>query len=251
MHPTLFIDTPYQIATWDIFLLLGFIFVIALAAIKRPRDLPLNTITIILLPVLLMICGFFGAKLLYMYLHRRDIFVVMRLTLGEGFASAGYAFLGGLFAEILALAVFTKFRIKRISFLVCADYGVPFLILHEAIVRIGCFFAGCCIGKPTDLPWACVFSDDNIRRHPTQLYESFILAFTYFLMRYIYKKGAPKGVVFFGTIGMYTFLRFFVEYFRADSFPVMGDITLAQVTVATIATICASAVLIILTKRKK
>ena len=53
------------------------------------------------------------------------------------------------------------------------------------------------------------------------------------------------------TIGMYTFLRFFVEYFRADSFPVMGDITLAQVTVATIATICASAVLIILTKRKK
>jgi len=251
MYPDLFKNTPYQIATWDLFLLIGFIFVIVLAAIKKPRDFPLNRLTIIILPVLLLICGFFGAKLLYIYLHRKTIFVVTRSTLAEAFPSAGYAFLGGLFAEIAALAAFVKIRIKRISFLVFADYAVPFLILHEAIVRIGCFFAGCCYGKPTDLPWACVFLKDNIRRHPTQLYESLILAITYFSMRHIYKKGAPKGVVFFGTIGMYTFLRFFVEYFRADSFPVIGDITLAQVTVFAIATVCAIALLIILKRGKR
>jgi len=251
MYPDIFKDTPYQIATWDLFLLLGLLFVVTLAAIKRPRDFPLSTITVVFLPVFFMICGFFGAKLLYMYLHRRTIFTVMNMTFAEGFPSAGYAFLGGLFAEVIGLAAFTKLRIKRVSFLVCADFGAPFMILHEAVVRIGCFFAGCCYGKPTDLPWGCVFSDDSIKRHPTQLYESLILAFTYFIMRRIYKKGAPKGLVFFGTIGMYAFLRFFVEYLRVDSFPILGDITLAQVSVFAIASVCAIAVLIILKKEKK
>ncbi len=41
-----------------------------------------------------------------------------------------------------------------------------------AIGRLGCFFAGCCYGKPTNLPWGTVFaSADTQPRHPNQLYE--------------------------------------------------------------------------------
>ena len=46
----------------------------------------------------------------------------------------------------------------------------------------GCFFAGCCYGKPTTVPWAITFTDPyaalnvgtplNIPLHPTQLYEA-------------------------------------------------------------------------------
>jgi len=40
-----------------------------------------------------------------------------------------------------------------------------------AIGRMGCFVAGCCHGRPTDLPWAVDFGD-GVLRHPTQLYET-------------------------------------------------------------------------------
>ena len=48
--------------------------------------------------------------------------------------------------------------------------------------RLGCFAAGCCYGKPTDVPWAVVFTNPlaaanvgtplGIPLHPTQLYEA-------------------------------------------------------------------------------
>lgn len=251
MHPKLFEGTPYQMPTWDFCLLVGFIFVVAFCIIKRPRNFPLSVTSMIALSILLMICGFYGGKLLFIYLHRHQIFAMRGATLAREFPLAGYAFLGGLFGEFAALVAFTKFRLKRISFLICADYLAPFFILHEAAVRIGCFFNGCCRGVPTSMPWGCIFRNDGVRRHPTQLYEFVILLFTYFLMRHIYKKGATKGTVFFGTIGVYTFLRFFVEYVRADSVPYIGDITLAQVTVSAIAIICGIAILVILKKGEK
>jgi phosphatidylglycerol:prolipoprotein diacylglycerol transferase len=40
----------------------------------------------------------------------------------------------------------------------------------EAIGRIGCYFAECCYGKVTSLPWAVY--EHGALRHPTQLYAS-------------------------------------------------------------------------------
>lgn len=40
-----------------------------------------------------------------------------------------------------------------------------------AIGRLGCFHAGCCFGRPSDVAWAVRFHD-GISRHPTQLYEA-------------------------------------------------------------------------------
>jgi hypothetical protein len=44
--------------------------------------------------------------------------------------------------------------------------------------KVGCFFAGCCDGAPTELPWAVVFPPGGQARnhgvpvHPTQLYDA-------------------------------------------------------------------------------
>ena len=47
-----------------------------------------------------------------------------------------------------------------------------------ALGRWGCFFAGCCVGVPTTLPWAFRFPYDpeGVARHPTQLYYSLFAA---------------------------------------------------------------------------
>ena len=55
-------------------------------------------------------------------------------------------------------------------------YAIP-LALGIAIGRIGCFLTGLAdntSGTPTHLPWAVNFGD-GIPRHPTQLYEIFVL----------------------------------------------------------------------------
>ncbi|MCA9606273.1 MAG: prolipoprotein diacylglyceryl transferase [Myxococcales bacterium] len=48
-------------------------------------------------------------------------------------------------------------------------FAVP-VAVSIAIGRLGCFWAGCCYGAPTDLPWGIDFGD-GIARHPNQLYE--------------------------------------------------------------------------------
>lgn len=255
MHCYLFEGTPYMMQTWETILIVGLIPVALLAVLKRPLDFPLSRKAIVILVGLCFIFGLVGAKILFIYLNRVSIFETRHLSMEDAFALPGYAFLGALFAEVAVLAAFTKLRHKKINFLVCADYLVPFTMLHQALVRIGCFLNGCCYGKPTKLPWGCVFADAGVKRHPTQLYEMVILVLIYFLMRTLYKrKSAPTGIVFFGTIGLYTALRFFVEFFRVDSFPVLGNITYAQVWLFNIAASCAIAIgiiiLIALRKRK-
>lgn len=49
-------------------------------------------------------------------------------------------------------------------------FALP-LALALAVGRWGCFFNGCCSGRPTELPWGVDFGD-GVPRHPTQVYES-------------------------------------------------------------------------------
>lgn len=48
-------------------------------------------------------------------------------------------------------------------------FAVP-VAVSIAFGRVGCFYAGCCYGAPTELPWGVDFGD-GVLRHPNQLYE--------------------------------------------------------------------------------
>ena len=62
------------------------------------------------------------------------------------------------------------------------DVFAPGIALGHVVGRLGCLFAGCCFGKPTNVPWAITFTDPFARAnvgtplgvplHPTQLYEA-------------------------------------------------------------------------------
>ncbi|MEM6328761.1 MAG: prolipoprotein diacylglyceryl transferase family protein [Planctomycetota bacterium] len=89
--------------------------------------------------------------------------------LGPWFAS-GKTILTGLVGGYLAVE-FTKWLLG-IRTKTGDTFAVP-VAVSVAIGRLGCFYAGCCYGTPTSLPWGVVFpSAGPTPRHPTQLYET-------------------------------------------------------------------------------
>jgi phosphatidylglycerol:prolipoprotein diacylglycerol transferase len=97
----------------------------------------------------------------------------------------------------------------------------------EAVGRIGCFFAGCCYGKATTLPWGVY--DHGMLRHPTQLYSSLAAALTLALLVYLERKRVlPENGLFYVQIAFLCALRFPIEFARDVPASVLG-LTTVQV----------------------
>jgi phosphatidylglycerol:prolipoprotein diacylglycerol transferase len=146
---------------------------------------------------------------------------------------SGWVFLPGFLTALLAGRVFQLvynrlYRPRR--YLQVADYFVPALALGHAIGRVACFFQGCCYGTPTSLPWAVRFThlasnvEDRflgVPLHPVQLLEAagvfaIFLFLVYHVLPEIRRKRYVYGTSFFGYLGLYSLLRFLLEFLRGD-----------------------------------
>ena len=106
--------------------------------------------------------GMFGAKAGFMLAN------LNAWSLEFAWLADGKTVLTGIACAYLAVEL-TKLALG-ITVKTGDDYALP-LALALAVGRWGCFFNGCCFGTPTTLPWGVIFHDD-LRRHPTQIYES-------------------------------------------------------------------------------
>jgi prolipoprotein diacylglyceryltransferase len=74
------------------------------------------------------------------------------------------------------------------------------------------------IGIPTTVPWAFIFEkDDNLPRHPAQLYEAIAYILIFVVVFYIYKKRRDiiqKGILFGLTITLIFSARFVIEFLK-------------------------------------
>lgn len=100
------------------------------------------------------------------------------------------------------------------------DAAAPGLLLGMAIGRPGCFFAGCCVGRPTASHWGVWASDGRVgvRRIPTQLLESLAclaLGITTLVLLLLHRPVLP-GVLFAGAVAAYTLCRQPLLPFRAE-----------------------------------
>ncbi|MBI5209178.1 MAG: prolipoprotein diacylglyceryl transferase [Elusimicrobia bacterium] len=205
-----------------------------------------------------LISGFVGGRLLYLALYvpfSSPDFWGRALTFGSGFTV-----LGSFIAA--TLGVFVLCRRLGLGFLRVMDHVSLVLPLWHFFGRLGCFGAGCCGGRPSDVPWAVVFTDPRslvppslLGRplHPAQLYEAlpepFIVGALYFLLFKPLERGRhPPGYVTAGLLMSYPVLRFANEFFRADTVPLAGlGLTAAQVV--SIAMFCAGAALALAVRR--
>jgi phosphatidylglycerol:prolipoprotein diacylglycerol transferase len=132
---------------------------------------------------------------------------------------AGLASHGGAIGILTALILFS--RKTKINFMWLADRLVLVVPIAGAFIRIGNFFNSEIIGKEADpnLPWAVVFTkEDNLPRHPGQLYEAVAYIILFFVLWAFYKKNSnPKPGLLFGIFLVCLFsIRFFVEFYKEN-----------------------------------
>lgn len=165
-----------------------------------------------LLNAFLILSGFIGSALFDTFLHNTNINLY-------NFNSIGLTFYGGLILAVLIIFIYYFFfnQIKPIFYFNL--YALPLSFGH-AIGRIGCFFGGCCFGKPTDFFISIKYPEGSIpytafpnqTLHPVQLYESFSL----FVIFYILNKSKFEFRYIIYLI-LYGSIRFLLEFLRADN----------------------------------
>jgi phosphatidylglycerol:prolipoprotein diacylglycerol transferase len=98
------------------------------------------------------------------------------------------------------------------------NYYALALAAASAVWRVGCTLAGCCYGKPTDLPWAIY--EDGAYRHPTMVYEGlFNLAMLAILWRLRGRLTRDNELLYL-YFAAYAFFRFWLEFIRV--YPVVA-----------------------------
>lgn len=222
MFPKLLELGPLNVYSYGLLLALAYLLGLQLA-LRRAGAAGLDPNRVMDLGIWVVLSALVGAKLLLVVIdlphflaNPGDIFSMVR--------SAG-VFYGGL---ILAVTVgFWYMRRHGLPMWTTADLFAPGIALGHVIGRLGCFMAGCCFGRPTDLPWAVTFSHPlaaeivgtplHVPLHPTQLYESFAELVILVGLLVLEKRGRPfPGRTFWGYMVAYAITRFVIEGFRGD-----------------------------------
>ena len=182
--------------------------------------------------------GVLGARLYYVIFswdyYKDDPIQILNIRQG------GLAIYGGVIAAFLSVYIYC--RIRKISPLRLLDYGLPGLILGQAVGRWGNFFNREVFGEYTDnifamrLPIEAVRARDIsesiashigagenfISVHPTFLYESLWNLGVLLLIVLFMKKRRFFGEISFWYLAGYGLGRFWIEGIRTDTLLIPG-----------------------------
>ena len=217
MCPVLFRLGGLAVYAYGFFLAMGFIAGGVLAILVARRE-GIPSERIIDLFFYTVFSAIVGARLLFVLInfdfYRKNPLHVFRIWEG------GLVFYGGL---VLAAAVSIGYMWRRrLAVWKMADLFAPSVALGLFFGRLGCFFAGCCYGKETDLPWAVTFTDPNslarlnIPLHPTQLYDAANGLAIFFFLMWMKRGKRFDGEIFWLLVLLYSVTRFLIEMLRGD-----------------------------------
>ena len=235
MHPRLFEIGPVTVYTYGVLLAVAYLAGLRLATV-RAKARGLDPTRVMDLGILIIVAAIVGAKALlfvvdarYFLDHPLEIFSLAR---------SGGVFYGGLIAAVLVSFWYLQ-RHSMPLWLTC-DVFAPAVALGHVIGRFGCFFAGCCYGRPTSLPWGIVFSDPfaasfvgtplGVSLHPTQLYEAGAELLILAVLLLTERRGRYfAGRTFWLYMAFYAVSRFIIEFFRGDERGMLAGLSTSQV----------------------
>src|SRR3954464_10870027 len=192
-------------------------------ALVRARKRGLDANRVMDLGIYIIISALVGAKALLLVTD----FQTFRSNPAEllNLLREGGVFYGGLLVAVAVALLYIR-KVGLPLWTTC-DVFAPGIALGHVIGRFGCFFAGCCFGKPTTVPWAITFTNPfaaanvgtplNVPLHPTQLYEAGAEALILGLLLFTERRGRTyPGRTFWLYMLLYAISRFIIEFYRND-----------------------------------
>lgn len=215
-----YLDSQQKIPTYGVCFFIGIIaaVIFAILLVKKSSikfdDLAYST-------SFALIGGIIGAKLLSI-LTSIDLIIKYNLDIVY-IIKHGFVFYGGLIGGLLGYVVYAI--IFKVSILKLLDIAAACLPIGQVFGRIGCLCAGCCFGRPTNLPIGVVYTNPisqstpaNIPLLPTQIFESIYCLIIFVILQILYRKfKEDKGIITTIYAISYGVCRFINEFFRYDA----------------------------------
>ena len=156
-----------------------------------------------------------GGRLGYVLFYKPEYYLAHPLEVLQIWAG-GMSFHGGFLGVLLAVAIFSWRRKKRV--IATWDFIAPLVPIGLGAGRLGNFINGELPGRPTDLPWGMWFPQvdrEAVARHPSQLYQfalegMLLFALLWWFARKPRPMAATSGVFLIG----YGAFRFLAEFTR-------------------------------------
>jgi phosphatidylglycerol:prolipoprotein diacylglycerol transferase len=224
MYPILIEIGPISVYSYGFMLALTFA-ICTLLGLSQAKKEGLQGNFVIDLAIVLVLFGITGARLLYV-LQNIKYFISNPLEMFMIF-KGGLSVYGGIITAFFGGLWFIKWR--KEDFWRVADFIAPYIMLGQAIARIGCFLNGCCYGKPTEFFLGVKFPHLSARVHPTELYMSAGAFLFFWLLIFLRSRKHLKGQIFAFYLMFYAILRFNVDFFRGDMGVVFLGMTQSQV----------------------
>jgi phosphatidylglycerol---prolipoprotein diacylglyceryl transferase len=213
---------PFTLHTYGVLLAIAFLAGLWIAG-RQAKKAGLDSNRITDMAVYVLIAGLIGAKLLllgvewsYFSKNPRELLSIFQ---------SGGVFYGGLLGAFPVAWWYV--RRHQLPGWRTADVLAPGVALGQGIGRLGCFAAGCCFGRPADVPWAVTFRDPYATRtvgtpldqalHPTQIYESLAVFAIFGFLLWLLARKKFDGQVTLAYVALYSVVRFLIEFYRGDA----------------------------------
>jgi len=211
IKPILFQIGGFSVTSYAFFVTLGLVVGIGLYIYESRRGRKRVGENGIYIAIGALLGGAIGAKVFEFIINYN--FVLANIN-NPSVLLSGRTITGGLIGGAIG-AILTKkyFGIKEKR----GNLFAPAIALGVAIGRLGCFFTGCCYGKPTGVSWWGVDFGDYILRHPTQIYEAlFMLGMFIYLEKIKDRPDIKPGKLFKMLMVSYFSFRFLIEFIRVE-----------------------------------
>lgn len=230
MKETLFTIGDFKVHGYGTLIAIGFIIAMLVAEYRAKKN-GLKEDAVIDIAIIAGVCGFLGAKFLYIIVSFDEFIKAPIAVLG----SSGFVVYGGIIAGVAAAYIYC--RIKKLNFLDYFDIVMPEIAIAQGFGRIGCFLAGCCYGRETDAWYGVVFPTDGhfapggVPLIPTQLISSagdFLIAIILIIVAIKLKNRLQSGNIGELYMILYGIGRFIIEFLRDDYRGEIGFMSTSQ-----------------------
>lgn len=155
----------------------------------------------------------------FAYYSKHPLEAILPFTFTPEFKITGFLGLashGGGIGIMLSLILFSRKHKIKLWFLL--DQIALVVPLAGMFIRLGNLMNSEIIGKPTDVSWAFIFvKDDQIPRHPAQLYEAIAYLLIFILVYQVMKRYPKSPGFYFGMVILLIFcFRIAIEFIKED-----------------------------------